>query len=118
MTELLILIIFNSFLCLGFYQACLYIETTQQIVIGDEIKPVKSFNKGLLWFVPKYFNKYPWWLRKPLYDCLACMASIHSWPYWLVVDWNIKSLMFYPVYVLALSGFNFILDQITNKLSE
>ena len=43
--------------------------------------------------------------NKPLFTCPPCMASVHgTWFYWLVSPMNIQSLIFWPVYILFLSG--------------
>lgn len=99
MIEILILLFFNSALCFGFWNACYY----------------KTKNtKGVLWFIDKWAKGK--WFHKPLCDCLPCMASFHSiYPYWTFMyaigALNLHSLLFYPVYVLALSGLNFLIDR-------
>lgn len=58
--------------------------------------------KNILWFVKYYGDIYfPSWLRKPLYDCPRCMASIHSTYVYFLFG---QELIYYPVYILMLSG--------------
>jgi len=117
MITLLLLLLFNSLVCLGFYQACVYEDATRQVDKGGFLNVETYKEKGLLWFIPYSFNTAPWWIRKPIYECLPCMASAHSYVYWIFMDPTTKNLMVYPVYILALAGMNLILDQITDVLS-
>jgi len=116
------LLFINSLLCLGFFQACNYSlaeykEYPEQI--GGNINTKEGIeDKNALWFVAYYLRNSSQYIQKPLFYCLTCMASIHSYPYWIMNDFTLHNLYYYPVYILALSGLNFILDQITNKLSE
>jgi len=113
MIDILILILINSAACFGFWNACLYQET-QDIELKDgKIKNI--YKKGVLWFVEKWAEGR--WIYKPLCGCLPCMASLHSiYPYWTYMlftdNLTIGALIFYPVYVLALSGVNYLIDRI------
>lgn len=107
MIDILILILINSAVCFGFWNACLYVKL-------DELNGVEE-QKGALWFIEKYSNGK--WFYKPLCGCLPCMASLHSiYPYWTYMlftdNLTIGALIFYPVYVLALSGVNYLIDRI------
>jgi len=107
MLDLLILLSFNSLLCLGFWNACLYIKKEDIYTGVEEIK-------GVLWRLEK-FGGDNWWY-KPIGGCLPCMASLHSiYPYWTFMyatnALNINALLFYPVYILALSGLNYLIDR-------
>lgn len=69
--------------------------------------------------------KVPWWLKKPMIECVSCMASIHSlYIYWPFVfhrgEFSLTSLVVYLAYVPALAGLNLILYRITtmSKMSE
>lgn len=107
---LIYLYIVNIFAIIGFYNAANY----------DKKKNIK----GGLYFVVKYGQKFlnEFW-RKPFYDCISCMASIHSiLPYWLFM-WqtnciNYYSLIFYPFYILSLSGILVIIDAIWDKINS
>lgn len=101
MLELLILLSFNSLACLGFWNACLYDK--------------KRKLKGVLWRLEKWGENK--WYYKPIGGCLPCMASLHSiLPYWGYMystgALNEHALLFYPVYILALSGLNVIIEDI------
>ena len=100
MIDIIILLAINSFLCFGFWNACLY----------DEVDDVK----GVLWKLEKWGQGK--WYYKPIGGCLPCMASLHSiYPYWSYMfateSINIHSIMFYPVYIIALSGVNYLIDR-------
>ena len=95
-----LLLIFNSLLCFGFWNACYY----------DKKNNIKS----PLWFIESWAKGK--WFYKPLCGCLPCMASFHSiYPYWIfhysTNCININSLLFYPIYVVALSGLNYLIDR-------
>ena len=118
MIDILILILINSALCFGFWNACLYVK--EKTCIGKSEAPecypiIQEEQKGALWFIEKYSNGK--WFYKPLCGCLPCMASLHSiYPYWTYMyftdNLTIGALIFYPVYVLALSGVNYLIDRI------
>jgi len=88
----------NSLYIFGLYNAVSY-------ELDVDRKPV---SKELLWFVSYYLKGAPIWVKKPLFGCVACMASVHSWPYWLINDVNFLSLCLYIIYIFALSGLNAI----------
>ena len=107
MIDLLILLLFNSALCFGFWNACNYEPFKHPYQHGEEIK-------GVLWFIDKWSSDK--WFYKPLCGCLPCMASLHSiYPYWvyMTITNNLYwySVALYPVYVLALSGVNYLIDR-------
>lgn len=115
MIGLLILLFFNSLLCFGFWNACLY----QPSKIDYRISELTAFEeehpeiKGVLWFIEKWSRGK--WFYKPLCNCLPCMASFHSiYPYWTYMystnALNIHAVLFYPVYVVALSGVNYLIE--------
>ena len=116
MIDILILILINSALCFGFYNACYYEPAKNLAKIGSESTFSEEHGeiKGVLWFIEKWaIDK---WFYKPLCGCLPCMASLHSiYPYWTYMystnAININAVMFYPVYVLALSGINYLIDR-------
>ena len=116
MIDILILLLINSALCFGFWNACYYELSPGGIEIGSEYdlekKPTES--KGVLWFIEKWASKY--WFHKPICGCLPCMASFHSiYPYWTYMYAanciNLNAILFYPVYILALSGLNYIINE-------
>lgn len=57
--------------------------------------------KMILHFITKI--KLPEWLRKPLYECVTCMASIWSVPVFLFY-YGIENAYIWPFYVLALAA--------------
>lgn len=106
MITLLLIALLNAFVIIGFYLATQY-ETEKDYY--ENTKRIKD--KMILWFIGYYGDKYlPKLLRKPLYDCIPCMASIHSvYVYWLFMDWTLLNLYAYPIYILALSGITFFI---------
>jgi hypothetical protein len=52
---------------------------------------------------------------KALFDCTPCMASIYGTiSFFILVD-NLDGLIYLPVWVFSLSGFNYILNKVLNK---
>jgi hypothetical protein len=112
MIDLAILLLMNSALCFGFWNACLY-ELTDKLK-WNGYNYIKEYDKGVLWFVEKWAKDK--WFYKPLCGCLPCMASLHSiYPYWIYMynadNFDLSALLFYPVYVLALSGVNYLIER-------
>lgn len=120
MIEILILLFINSFLCFGFWNACLYIpEKVERNWTRTDchncFKVTQEEVKGVLWRLELWASDK--WFYKPLCGCLPCMASIHSiYPYWLFAyytdEMNLKAVLFYPIYIVALSGVNYLIDSI------
>ena len=107
MIDLAVLLLMNSALCFGFWNACNYQPRIHAYDGGDEVK-------GVLWFIEKWSKGK--WFHKPLCGCLPCVASLHSvYPYWIYMynsgNMDISALLFYPVYILALSGVNYLIDR-------
>lgn len=97
MTDLIVLLLFNSFFIMGVY------AITQEGMIFGFIRKafIKSGEDDLEeeYHVP--------WLYKPLIGCPTCMASIHSFYfYWLFNEWTLEKLWIYPLYAIALAGLN------------
>jgi hypothetical protein len=57
----------------------------------------------ILWWVRWYGSYLPYQLRKPIYFCLPCMASIWSIPSFIYLD---LPLVAYPFFALAVCGLN------------
>ncbi len=116
MISLFILLIFNSLLCFGFWNACYYNlkKTAKKSWNGDCFLWEYEEVKGVLWFIDKWAQDK--WFYKPLCGCITCMASLHSiYPYWTLMYFidrvNLESLAYYPIYILALSGLNYLIDR-------
>ena len=113
MIDLLVILIFNSLYCFGFWNACLYSYSND--TYSNQLSSfTKHYEKGVLWFVEKWAKDK--WFYKPLCGCLPCMASVHSIiPYWSfmyvgdAVNWN--ALILYPIYIVALSGLNYLIER-------
>lgn len=82
MIDILILLILNSFYCIGFKLS------TEDGMILSNINKLEN-HIGYYWY-------------KPIAGCITCMASLHSYPYLLMFgfDW------IYIIYVFALAGLN------------
>ena len=115
MIDLLILLFINSLLCWGFWNACYY--KTKKIYDTSTGKFKESvYIKNFLLFIDYWADGK--WFHKPLCGCLPCMASFHSiYPYWTYIYFTQAhfwaALAFYPVYILALSGLNYLINIIT-----
>jgi len=88
MINLLLLLIFNALYINGFYN------------LSNQDMPLAFLQK-----IPDKLD----FIKKPLCDCLPCMASLHSWPYFVTNDLSTQMLMMYPVYIFALSRLNLFL---------
>jgi len=88
MEQILLLLLFNSLYIFGFY------------LCFDEDMIFYSLNK--------YQNKLGK-LWKPIAGCVTCMASLHSWPYFIYNDFNI----IYIIYIFALAGVNTFIYNVT-----
>ena len=103
MTEILLLLIFNSLYIFGFSSATDY-------GLNVDNKPDPN-DKELLWFIKWYLRNAPKWLQKPLFGCVVCMASVHSWIYLLFnPELTLLNGLTYIIYIFALSGFNAIVN--------
>jgi hypothetical protein len=106
MIDLLIILILNSLVCFGFYNACLHLP--------EDVFNNRKEQKGVLWFIEKWaINK---WFYKPLCGCVPCMASFHStyvyFTFLFVADkLELGYFIIYPLYILALSGLNYLIDR-------
>jgi hypothetical protein len=72
-------------------------------------------SRMILWKVRFYCLKYfgQFW-SKPLVTCPPCMASFHSlYIYWMVFPLTYWNLMYYPLYVLILSGLVSLINSVT-----
>ena len=83
---------------------------------GDHCKNgVDMDSRMILWKVRFYCLKYfgQFW-SKPLVTCPPCMASFHSlYIYWMVFPLTYWNLMYYPLYVLILSGLVSLINSVT-----
>lgn len=91
MQEVILILILNALFIVGFHQ------TTRE---GE----INNWVDSLLW-------KLPEWVKKPLYDCPTCCASVHStYIYWYNYDWNLNNILIYIVYVFALSALGTVIN--------
>ena len=97
MINLLLLLIFNALYINGFYN------------LSNQDMPLAFLQK-----IPDKLD----FIKKPLCDCLPCMASLHSWPYFVMNKNSSDMLLIYPVYICALSFLNlFVYEFFEHKKS-
>jgi hypothetical protein len=116
-----ILAIFNSLLIIGLYNSSMYDychpDDCLDHVESCDDKCIDKYSKMILWRLRYYSVKIlgEFW-SKPIITCPKCMASFHSiYIYWMVVDFNLFTLISYPLYVLFLSGMVTIICSIITK---
>ncbi len=95
--NILIILLLNSLFCIGIYNAC---------------------NDGMiLHFVTKW--KINPWISKPLYDCVYCMASVHSIAFALYIGLTWYEWLFYIPILSAANGILYgVFDKLTSEESE
>lgn len=77
-------------------------------------------SKMILWRVRYWclINLGFFW-SKPICICAPCMASVHSLPFYVfflfMVQFQIQWILFYPLYVLILSGLNYFIGLKTDR---
>lgn len=120
MTELLILFFIANILGIwGFYAA-------SDVEFYDDDRPelgVREDSKMILWRLKVWTVKnlgYFW--GKPVCLCPTCMSSLHS-TYWYLLllfltGFPTPLLIFYPYYVFALAGTNYILGIAVSKMKS
>ncbi len=97
---------------------CLYIfgfaNATEYGLNVDNEPDVKD--RELLWFVRWGLRNTPNYIQKPIFRCVVCMASLHSWVYLVFNhDLTLMNLCTYIIYIFALSGFNkFVNDNLSS----
>lgn len=109
MIDLIILLLLNSLYIIGFHNAVDYELDKDKITV---------IHKQVLWQFAYYTDWLPQLIKIPLYDCLKCMASLHSIiPYWVIgnYDFTLNNLFIYFFYIFALSGLNAIYEAYFDK---
>lgn len=98
MIEIILLLVFNCLYIFGFHKATMYSKTVDGTPDPND--------REILWLVRYTLRNVPNYVKRPLFDCVVCMASLHSWVYWLHYDFSLYSLLSYFIYIFALSGLN------------
>ncbi len=110
MLDFILLGLVNCAVIVGFHLAVQFQYFEPKAEIESD---VIDGTKNILWFIKWNGDKYlPIWLRKPLYDCPRCMASLHSTYVYFTLGTlylapqitTIQFIYLYPVYILMLSG--------------
>jgi len=126
MADILLLLLFNTFLCVGVYVATQWDGSDSFDYMGDELKYKgewvgKSYptfeidNPMILWWIRYYGSQLPKFWQKPVYRCLPCMASVWSVPVLITaVLIGVLSLgeavLIAPTYILSLAGINYFVS--------
>ncbi len=97
MIDILILLLLNSFACIGFNIAT---------------------EKGkILHWIEQISTTLPTFIINPLWACPYCMASLHSIYFIIPIHYYLGySYWFTPIYILTLSGLNAITYNVTSYL--
>ena len=106
--NLLLLLVFNCLYIFGFYSA-----TDYGLTVDNEVDPD---DRELLWWVKWGLRNAPNYIQKPIFGCVVCMSSVHSWMYWIFTpELTLHNLVTYIIYIFALSGLNAIVN---DRLSD
>lgn len=92
MIDLLLILTINSLYIFGLWYAA-----GKEMIFEPLVKP---------------FEDFPWWFKKPIYDCPICMASVHSYIFPLIILFfglDITLLWVWPFYIVMLAGLNGII---------
>jgi len=104
MMHIIITLLLNALLIVG-----LHVATYHGNILGF-LRDPSEYDEGLGFsrngtIKKPHWNTLPDWLKKPLYDCPTCMASVHStYFYWYFVPFSGTTLLEYPFYIVCLSG--------------
>ena len=82
--------------------------TTREGMIFDHFKYI-----SYKWLAKKTGFLFSDRLYKALFDCTPCMASVYGTVSFFIVVYPEQSLFIWPVWVLSLSGFNYLLNKMT-----
>jgi hypothetical protein len=95
--DLLIILVLNSFACIGVYASCNY-------ELDQDGQPT---SKMLFWWVKYYGTQYLGWVMYPICVCPTCMASLYSIPvlFMFIPSFDIPLMVFY---MFSLAGLNTI----------
>jgi len=113
--SLILLLVVNSLIIIGLYHVVNFEVEEGYGYDQDTFEMKREYTKThkmILWWVKYWGDKYinEFW-SKSLYDCVVCMASVHSlYVYWYFYSFDLEALMIYPFYILALAGLNSILN--------
>ena len=122
MTNILILLIFNSLFIFGVYKLTWY---QAQVMVNEPTKELFTLvptvtNRELLWFISFYGKKwFGYETMKPICLCPSCMSSVWgSIFFWVaiftkfVICATVLQIGFlYIAYVIALCGLNHIISR-------
>ena len=107
--QLFLLALFNSFVIIGLHRASEF-EYCHPDECGDaelcNEDCVERDSRMILWRLRHWaIQSLGKFWAKPFLTCPSCMASVHStYVYWLFMPVNSGTILFWPLYILFLSG--------------
>lgn len=104
----LLIVVASSACSVGFWVACTFDGDETYDMMGEAYPYGKPDNPMIFWWVRWYGRKWlPKMLRKPLYECLPCMGSLHSlYPLLLFAH---EYWYLWPVVAFATVGLNYLI---------
>lgn len=108
--DLILLLVLNCLMIGGLFHASRYEYLPDKDWLDNNTMNVRG---EVLWRLNYYAEYLPEHLYKPIMGCMRCMASFWSWPFLIYAVSNDVSLLYWPVYILALSGLNTIYERVT-----
>lgn len=119
MTLLFYFLILNALAIWGFHIA------TDVEMLDDDYPEhgYKNSSKMILWKVKVWSLKHlGYFWSKPVCLCPPCMSSLHSTYFYLfflyLTGFSFQWILFYPMYVLVLTGLNYFISLTVKKLSN
>ena len=112
MVDIILLLIFNTFICVGVYIATQWDGSDQFDEYPEKLRGFDIKDPMILWWLRYYASYLPKFWQKPVYRCLPCMASVWSVPVLLTavligVLGVFEAIVIAPTYILSLAGVNY-----------
>jgi hypothetical protein len=63
-----------------------------------------------------YTTALPAWVKKPLYDCMICMASVYTTLFWFLAGRPVGLLLLFGI--LTVAGMNTLVCVVLDRLSD
>lgn len=104
----LLTVVASTACSVGFWVACTFDGDETYDRMGSMYPHPKPENPMLLWWVRWYGRvTLPRLVRKPLYECLPCMGSVHS--LYPLLIFNPQLWYLWPVVAIATVGVNYLI---------
>ena len=115
MMDMFTVAFFNALVIFGINKATQY-DVCHPEDSGEHCRNgVDMDSRMILWKIRFYCLKWfgEFW-SKPLITCPPCMASFHSlYIYWSIFPVSRENVVFYPLYILSLSGLVSLINSVT-----